>query len=262
MNKMLFSVNSHYLRFFIHVIKKIDVTLWRFFSPTAAETGKGRSQHPSQQDMNRNRLLHIIIYIGALSALACLAACSQGSEQENQPRIESAILSGIKQKAELVTTEVRVRKLAIYDSSKHEKFELKDPKTWKYGERKCIVPVDVTIQYGYDLRDLTVDDVKLSDDSTALVILLPAPKVIDSGYEAKVDDKAIVKMSSGLRDKISHEEVNQLMEKAYRAVMAEDFSAMVGKDIENNAKVVFEGVAKSLGIPNTSIVVLRKEAWK
>ncbi|MBP3214490.1 MAG: DUF4230 domain-containing protein [Bacteroidaceae bacterium] len=208
--------------------------------------------------------LHIIIYIGTLMMGFALAGCNGcgGKKEHELPKAESVILSNIKQKADLVTTEVRVRKLAIYDSSKHEKFELKDPRTWKYGERKCIVPVDVTIKYGYDLRDLTMDDVRLTDDSTAVVILLPEPKVIDSGYEAKVDEKAIVRMSSGLRDKISHEEVDQLMERAYREVMKEDFTELVGKDIENNAKVVFASIVKSVGMKNVDVIVHRKEEWK
>jgi hypothetical protein len=189
-----------------------------------------------------------------------LAGCNGcgGKEEHELPKVESVILSSIKQKADLVTTEVRVRKLAIYDSSKHEKFELKDPKTWKYGERKCIVPVDVTIKYGYDLRDLTIDDVKLTDDSTAVVILLPEPKVIDSGYEAKVEEGAVVRMSSGMRDKISHEEVDQLMVQAYKAVMKEDFSAMVNRDIENNAKVVFEAIVRGIGMKNVEVIVQSK----
>ncbi len=210
------------------------------------------------------RQLHIIIYLGVLMMVLSLTACSgcEGKEEGEVPKMESVILSGIKQKADLVTTEVRVRKLAIYDSSKHEKFELKDPSTWKYGERKCIVPVDVTIKYGYDLRGLTTDDVKLTDDSTAVVILLPEAKVIDAGYEAKVDEKSVVRMSSGLRDKISHEEVDRLMEKTYRAVMEEDFTEIVGKDIEHNAQVVFASIVKSLGMENVEVIVHRKEEWR
>ena len=210
--------------------------------------------------------LQIMTYPGmlvlALVTVLTLASCS-GCDKEGreEQRVESVILSNIKQKADLVTTEVRIRKLAIYDSSKHEKFELTDPKTWKYGDRKCIVPVDVTIRYGYDLRDLTIDDVKLTDDSTAVLVLLPEPKVIDAGYEAKVDEKAVVRMSSGLRDKISHEEVDRLMEKAYQSVMKEDLSKMVGKDIEQNAKVVFVSIVKSMGMKNMDVIVMRREEW-
>lgn len=205
--------------------------------------------------------LYIMIYIGVLTMALWLASCSGCSSkgEDEMPKMESVVLSSIKQKADLVTTEVKVRKLAIYDSSKHEKFELKDPRTWKYGERKCIVPVDVTIKYGYDLRDLTTDDVKLTDDSTAIVILLPEPKVIDAGYEAKVDENAVVRMSSGLRDKISHEEVDRLMEMTYQAVMKEDFSKLVGNDLENNAKVVFTSIVKSAGIKNVEVIVVSKK---
>lgn len=208
--------------------------------------------------------LHIIIYMGVLVAALAVASCNgcRGEAKEEKPRLESVILSSIKQKADLVTTEVRVRKLAIYDSSLHEHFELTDPRTWKYGERKCIIPVDVTIKYGYDLRDLSVDDVKLTDDSTAVVILLPRPKVIDSGYEAKVDDKEVVKMASGLRDEISHEEVDRLMEQAYKAVLKEDLTDLIDKDIEHNAKTLFASIVKSLGMKNVDVVVHRKEDWR
>lgn len=204
--------------------------------------------------------LHIIyIYIAMLAGLMMVGACGRGEER---PRMESVILSSLKQKGDLVTTEVRVRKLAIYDSSLHEKFELRDPRTWKYGERKCIVPVDVTIKYGYDLRDLTVDDVKLTDDSTAVVILLPEPKVIDSGYEAKVEEGQVVRMSSGMRDRIGHEEVDELMRRTYRSVMEQDFTEMVDGDIERNAKVVFEGIVRGLGMRNVDVVVMRRVDWK
>ena len=214
--------------------------------------------------MKKMRHIHII-YIGVLvAAVWLLPSCTGcGHEAEEElPRMESVILSSIKQKADLVTTEVRVRKLAIYDSSKHERFQLADPRTWKYGERKCIVPVDVTIKYGYDLRDLSLEDVKLTDDSTAVVVLLPRPKVIDSGYEAKVEEGDVVKMSSGLRDRISHKEVDMLMKKAYDAVMKEDFTELIDKDLEHNAKTLFTAIVNNLGIKNMDVLVYKKEDWR
>ena len=205
--------------------------------------------------------LHIIIYIGMLAIVSLgLVACrGDKSAEETGMRMESAILSEIKQRADLVTTEVKVRKLAIYDSSRHEKFEFANPRTWKYGERKCVVPVEVTIKYGYDLRDLSIDDVKLTDDSTAVVVLLPRPKVIDSGYEAKVEERQIVRMSSGMRDPISHEETDRLMEMAYKEVMKEDFTELVDRDIEHNAKTLFVAIVKSLGMKNVDVVIRRKD---
>ena len=65
-----------------------------------------------------------------------------------------------------------------------------------------------------------------------------------------------------MRDRISHEEVDQLMEQAYRAVMKEDFSEMVERDIEQNAKVVFEAIVKGIGMKNVEVIIHRKDDWK
>ena len=206
-----------------------------------------------------------IKYIGVLAMmLLTLTACHKenATEKAEEVKVESAILSEIKQMADLVTTEVKIRKLAIYDSSKHEKFELIDPRTWKYGERKLVVPVEVTIKYGYDLRDLSIDDVKLTDDSTAIVVLLPRPKIIDSGYDAKVDEKKIVRMSSGMRNPISHEETDRLMEMAYKAVMQEDYTELIEADIEHNAKTLFTSIVQSVGMKNVDVVIHRKGEWQ
>ena len=72
----------------------------------------------------------------------------------------------------------------------------------------------------------------------------------------------MVRMSSGLRDRISHEEVDQLMVQAYEAVMEEDFSEMVNRNIENNAKVVFEAIVKGIGMKNVEVIVHKKSEWR
>ena len=43
--------------------------------------------------------------------------------------------------------------------------------------------------------------------------------------------------------------------------MREDFSAMVNRDIENNAKVVFEAIVRGIGMKNVEVIVRRKEEW-
>lgn len=212
--------------------------------------------------MKRTHIPTLLIEI--LSLGMTLASCSKSTPKAIDPdiKMETAIVARMKQKADLVTTEVKIRKLAIYDSSKHEKVELTDPRTWKYGERKCIVPVTITIKYGYDMRQLQVDHVRLSDDSTAVAILLPDPKVIDAGYEAEVEEDEVVRMSSGLRDRIGHGEVDLLMEKIYQSIDEADIRAMVETDIQRNAQVVFASIVRSLGMKNMDVIVYRKEDWK
>ncbi|MCR5314096.1 MAG: DUF4230 domain-containing protein [Bacteroidaceae bacterium] len=171
----------------------------------------------------------------------------------------SEILSQLRQSADLATTEVTIRKIAIYDSNKNERFSWTSPSTWKYGERKCIIPVEVKIKYGYDLRELQLDDIKLTDDSTAVIVYLPKPKIIDAGYNAEIDRASVTSISTGLRDKIGHQLEEEIRRKGYEAVLKEDLSGIIGKDIEQNAKTLFESIIKSLGWDNVQIYTTSKK---
>lgn len=210
--------------------------------------------------------IHIIIYIGALISLL-LISCGEKEtmpEAEELPSVESVILSNIHKTAELVTTEVKVRKLAIYDSSKHEKVKITDVSTWKYGERKCIIPVEATIQYGYDLKEMSIDDVKLNDDSTAIYIILPEAKIINSDYEPELKENEIVSMTTGLRSSFSPSEIAEIKHNAFQAIKKEDIKKLVYNDIKRNATNLFTSIAKQAGIKDKKIVVMDKEdgEWK
>ena len=60
------------------------------------------------------------------------------------------VLSLFQSKAQLATTEVKLRRMGIYDSD--TKIATVNPASWKLGRRACIMPVDITIKYGIDLR--------------------------------------------------------------------------------------------------------------
>lgn len=206
---------------------------------------------------------NLIVVVLLMSVFSCKENETDAVKvEEPQSDVRTTILSGIKQKKNLVTTEVKIRKLAIYDSESHEKFVLTDIKTWKYGARKCVIPVDVTISYGYDLRDIGIDDIQLTDSTKAVTILLPKAKVIDSGFNPIIDRKNIVRMSTGLRDPITHEEEDRIVNMAYDSVMKEDFSNYIDEDLNNNAKTVFISIIKSLGLEYTDVIVVDKEEWK
>lgn len=214
--------------------------------------------------MNKSRFLHIIIYIGLIGCIASFFSCGSKEGENSVEKMENeyvlpdsrAILSSIKQNADLVTTEVTVRKICIYDSSKHEKYIFTDLHTWKYGKRMCIVPIEVKIKYGYDLREMSADNIKLTDDSTAVIIQLPKAKIVDAGYNLKVEEESVVSISTGLRDEIGHEVEEEIRRKGYETVMKEDISKLVGNDVETNAKSVFESIVKSLGYKDVAVVVI------
>ena len=193
-----------------------------------------------------------------LTTIICILAIISFSwlfEKRNEAQLPTptSILSTIQQEADLVATEVTIRKIAYYDSNRHEHFSLADPSTWKYGERKCIVPVEVKIKYGYDLREMTLENVKVNDSLRVIEVTLPQPKVIDAGYETSVDYDKVVCISTGLRDQVGHETIEKIRSQAYEAVMKEDFQELVGHEIRNNAQTLLNSLAVSLGFEGCTI---------
>ena len=190
-------------------------------------------------------------YISSLLILIFALSCnSSGSDGKGD---SATILSAIQQKADIVSTKLTIRKIAIYDSGRHEKISISDPSTWKYGDRKCIVPVTVSIRYGYDLRDLTVESIRIDDTTRIVHLVLPQPKIIDSGYATETEDGNVVSISTGLRSAVGHETVEAIRKQAYDEVMKEDFEEIVGREIRNNARTMLGSLVSSLGYAGVEI---------
>jgi len=196
------------------------------------------------------------IGVALICLLISLTGCTgcHDDEQAALPGSE-AVLSELQKSADIATTELQVRKLAIYDTSKSERFSWFRPSTWKYGDQKCVVPVEVTLKYGYDLRELKVGDIRTSADSSLVVVRLPRPKVIDAGYNTYIDEGSVIKMSTGLRSEVGHELVEEIRHKAYEAVMAEDLTELVGPDIERNAQTLLTTLLHSLGYEHVVVEI-------
>ena len=197
----------------------------------------------------------ILLILLVLTFWACGA--SENGRQDGQsartPRTSESVVSSLQQCADIATTELTVRKIAVYDTSKSERFTWTDPNTWKWGDQKCIIPVEVRIKYGYDLRDLRVSDVKISDDRSTVIIRRPKPKIVDAGYNLYIDKGSVVKMSTGFRSEVGHALEEEIRKKGYDAVMKEDFSGLVGEEIENNARTLFTSMLKAMGWENVVI---------
>lgn len=162
------------------------------------------------------------------------------------------VLMLLRSGADLVTTEVVVRKVAIYDSSKSEQFEWTDLSTWKIGDRKCVVPIEAVLKYGYDLQELTISDIRINEDSAAISIILPQPKIIDAGFK-EGDDKDVVQIATKLRSVVGHEFVEQVRNQGFKDILKQDFSKTVGKDIESNAHILFSTMLRNMGFRYVAI---------
>lgn len=202
-----------------------------------------------------------ILFLPLAALLVALQACSsdakQAAEEPQLPGAE-AVLSALQQSADLVTTELTVRKMAVYDTSKSEPFRWRDPRTWKYGDQMCIVPVEVHIRYGFDLRAMRVEDIRVSADSGTVVIRLPKPKIIDAGYNTYIDEGSVVKMSTGLRSEVGHAIEEEIRRKGYEAVLAQDLTPVVGEEVTQNAQTLFTSIVKALGWKQVVVEIKEK----
>lgn len=186
--------------------------------------------------------------------MLCIFAFSCNNNRDDFQERKSILFSAIQQEADIVTTEVTIRKIAIFNSEKNEKISLRDPATWKIGSRKCIVPVDVTIKYGYDVRDIKIESIRIDDSSKIVHIKLPKAKVIDSSYSPDDNPDNIICISTGLRSAVGHEIIESVSKKAYDEIMKKkEFTEIAEKDVRNNVKMVFGSIAKSLGYKDIEI---------
>ena len=201
---------------------------------------------------DRNKYIKVGL-LAVLALVAILGAIVLTNKKVPDPPSVATILSTIQQEADLVTTELTIRKIAYYDSSQHEQILLSDPSTWKVGERKCIVPVEVKIKYGYDLRDMTLDNVKVNDSLRIIEVTLPQPKIIDSGFNSTVDYDRVVCIATGLRDKVGHETIEKIRQQAYEAVMKDDFQELAGTEIRHNAQTLLNSLAISMGFAGCEV---------
>ncbi|MBQ9175288.1 MAG: DUF4230 domain-containing protein [Bacteroidaceae bacterium] len=184
-----------------------------------------------------------------LLALVCLSGCRR------QPSVDAeTVLAAMSQEADLVVTEVKIRKIAYYDSDATGRFVLTDPSTWRIGSRVAIVPVDIWLRYGYDLRELTLDAVRIDDERHAVEVRLPQPRVVDSGYATGVDADEAVSIATGLRDPVGHETIEMIRLEAYKEVMQQDFTEMVGREVRYNAENVLGSIVRSLGFDHVTII--------
>lgn len=180
--------------------------------------------------------------VTAFLFLTVLCGCQRSGGVDGQ-----TVLTAFQQEADLAVTELTVRKIAYYDSSVTDHVVLTDPSTWRVGDRRCIVPVEVRIRYGYDLRQLTLESIRIDDEHKAVIVHLPEPKIIDSGYDRDVNYDEVVSIATGLRDPIGHETIETIRHEAYQAVMQQDFEELVGKEIRYNTELLLTGMVRSMG---------------
>ena len=156
------------------------------------------------------------------------------------------VLGLFQSKAQLATTEVTLRRMGIYDSE--TRLATINPANWRLGRRACIMPVDMTIKYGVDMRKLTAADIVI-DTSNVVRIHLPEPEVIDYHVEMRTDRREVVTMSGWLRDEVGEQTMQTIKNKVVDEVMADStlFNSL-RTEIQGNTRAIFRSMLQQMGL--------------
>ncbi len=212
--------------------------------------------------LNTSRRTSVIVAAACLVALVALYIYN-GVKNRNalaaalaSPPSKTEILNVLRQQAMVATTEVGIKKLGEYNTAKFgRRFSLSDPTTWTWGERICIVPVDIKLKYGIDLARLKADDIAI--EGNTVTVVLPQPVIVDSEYDDEIEQNGIFSLTTGLRETVAHEEQEEIAEQTYRYVVDnKELGESLKDDVKRNTQLVFASVIRGMGMEP---VILFKE---
>ena len=167
-------------------------------------------------------------------------------EEKKSPE-KSEILGMMQEQSQIATTEVTIRKMAIYDSD--TQIASLNPAKWKLGKRVCVVPVDVTIRYGIDLTELKESDLQFIGEDT-MEIRLPKAKIIDKSFNPVTNQNEIVTLSTGLRDEVGEATIQKIKNMAFDEVVNHDldFQKQLSTELTHNTEAVFTSLLEAVGL--------------
>lgn len=192
----------------------------------------------------------------ALALLLCVAVVVLANVWFSKPTAEqqlaalhkskSEILGVFQGRAQIATTEVQLRRIGVYDSD--TEFSSLDPSKWKLGKRTCIVPVDMTIKYGIDLRKMKESDIQI-DSAGTVKIRLPKPEIIEHNFDLRTNRDDIIAISTLTRAEVGEQTVQKVKMKVVEEVLADTtLFDKLAVEIEHNMQTVFRSMLRGMGL--------------
>lgn len=196
--------------------------------------------------MNR-RMKYWVMLAASVAVLVAVIVWPVKRPEEKKLPEKSEILGMMQEQSQIATTEVTIRKMAIYDSD--TQIASLNPAKWKLGKRVCVVPVDVTIRYGIDLTELKESDLQFVGEDT-LEIRLPKAKIIDKSFNPVTNQNEIVTLSTGLRDKVGETTIQQIKTMAFEEVVNQDeqLRKQLADELTHNTEAVFTSLLEAINL--------------
>ncbi len=160
---------------------------------------------------------------------------------------KSEILGLFQSRAQIATTEVKLKRLGVYQSETD--FGTLNPAKWKLGTRTCIVPVELTIKYGIDLRKMDDSDIQLDSVGNGVKIRLPRPEIIEHSFDLRTDKSEIIRVNTLTRDPVGDQTIQKVKMKVVEEVLADTtLFKKLSVEIDNNTRTVFRSMLRGMGL--------------
>ncbi len=164
-------------------------------------------------------------------------SCAPSQEDLTKQRIQ-----GLSEMAELSTVEYTVKKIVKTD----------DAVWWKYGNRKIIFSCAAYIKAGIDMKDFSVESVKVNKEEKSITVVLPKAKILSFNMPPEAIQQEF-SMVTGLRDAFTPEEKQQLLILGEEDIRQDMPNMGIIEDAEKNAKLFFSAMFSQLGYDTVNI---------
>lgn len=199
--------------------------------------------------------MRTILYLAVISGMFLLSSCRERSAQGEEPRVDTLeLIMQVKECARLYTAEYEVHKLVLKDDPLRVKgnflqksFDITVP----LGERKVMIPIDVTLKAYIDFSGFSEKNVVRSGDRIAVV--LPDPRVVVTA--SRIDHDEVKQFVSLMRSDYTSAELADFTRQGEDEILATVPKLGILDMARRNAAHVLVPLLAKLGYDDRNIVI-------
>ena len=205
-------------------------------------------QKTSQASYTKYWIIIALCVLAIIASQFLITEKSLAKQILDRPIDKNEILGRMEDCAKIATTEVKMRRIGILDPDS-ENVSLLKPSSWKIGERGCVVPVDITIQYGIKLEELK-NSIEIDSSQKVVKIKIPTSDIIEfdmaRNYPGPND---VVRISDKFREEIGEQTIQKVKMKARDEVLNDTtLKKALDEEINYNTRRFLRTMISSMGL--------------
>ena len=206
-------------------------------------------QKTSQASYTKYWIIIALCVLAIIASQFLITEKSLAKQILDRPIDKNEILGRMEDCAKIATTEVKMRRIGILDPDS-ENVSLLKPSSWKIGKRGCVVPVDITILYGINLKELNENSIEIDSSQKVVKIKLPASDIIEFDMARNYPGpKDVVRISDEFREEIGDPTIQKVKMKVRDEVLNDTtLKKALDEEINYNTRRFLRTMISSMGL--------------